>query len=39
MIFFITNYLIGILGLLATLLSGFLPPWVQRLAGHLHGVP
>jgi hypothetical protein len=38
MIFFITDYLIGILSLLAILISAFLTPWVQCLAGHLHKV-
>ena len=39
MIVFVKEYLLGLLGLLATLLSGFLPPRAKRLAGHLHHVP
>ena len=39
MIVFIKEYLLGILGLLATLVSGFLPAWVKRLAARLHNVP
>src|ERR1700744_5088170 len=34
MIFFVKEYLLALFGLLATLISGFLPPWVKRLAAH-----